>query len=50
MQTIDRINRHYGRGTLQWAGCGLQPSWLMRRGQLSRAATTRLHDLPVVRA
>ena len=50
MQTIDRINRRYGRGTLQWAGCGLQPSWLMRRGQLSRAATTRLRDLPVVRA
>ena len=50
MQTIDRINRRYGRGTLQWAGCGLQPSWLMRREQLSRAATTRLQDLPVVRA
>ena len=50
MQTIDRINRRYGRGSLQWAGCGLQPSWLMRRGQLSRAATTRLQDLPVVRA
>jgi DNA polymerase V len=50
MQTIDRINRRYGRGTLQWAGCGLQPSWLMRREQLSRAATTRLQDLPVVKA
>ena len=50
MQTIDRINRRYGRGTLQWAGCGLHPSWLMRRGQLSRAATTRLSDLPVVKA
>ena len=49
-QTIDRIKRRCGRGTLQWAGCGLHPSWLMRRGQLSRAATTRLSDLPVVKA
>ncbi|WP_392347802.1 DUF4113 domain-containing protein [Parasynechococcus sp.] len=28
----------------------MQPSWLMRREQLSRAATIRLQDLPVVRA
>ena len=48
MQTIDRLNRRYGRGTVQWAACGLQPSWMMRRNQLSRAATTSLADLPVV--
>ena len=48
MQSIDGLNRRYGRGTVQWAACGLQPAWLMRREQLSRAATTRLSDLPVV--
>ena len=48
MAVIDGLNRRYGRGTVQWAACGLQPSWAMRRGQLSRAATTRLDDLPTV--
>ena len=48
MATIDRLNRHYGSGTVQWAACGLQSPWRMRRSRLSRAATTRLADLPVV--
>ena len=48
MQSIDQLNRRYGAGTVQWAVCGLQPSWMMRREQLSRAATTRLSDLPTV--
>ena len=46
LHNIDQLNRRYGSGTVQWAACGLQPSWMMRRGQLSRAATTRLGDLP----
>ena len=46
MASIDQLNRRYGRGTVQWAACGLAPSWMMRRDQLSRAATTRLSDLP----
>jgi DNA polymerase V len=50
MACIDGLNRRYGRGTVQWAACGLQPTWAMRRGQLSRAATTRLQDLPTVLA
>ena len=50
MQTIDRINRRYGHGAMQWAACGLHPSWMMRREQLSRAATTRLSDLPIAKA
>jgi DNA polymerase V len=50
MTTIDRLNHRYGRGTVQWAACGLQPHWIMRRDRLSRAATTRLADVPVVRA
>jgi DNA polymerase V len=50
MACIDGLNHRYGRGTVQWAACGLQPTWAMRRGQLSRAATTRLQDLPTVLA
>jgi DNA polymerase V len=50
MQTIDQLNRRYGRGSVHWAACGLEPGWAMRRDQLSRAATTRLRDIPVVRA
>jgi DNA polymerase V len=47
MHSIDQLNRRYGHGTVQWAACGLAPSWMMRREQLSRAATTRLGDLPI---
>jgi DNA polymerase V len=50
MATIDGLNHRYGRGTVQWAACGLRPAWAMRRSRLSRAATTRLSDIPVVRA
>ncbi|EAQ73784.1 MULTISPECIES: Y-family DNA polymerase [unclassified Synechococcus] len=48
MATIDGLNRRYGRGTVQWAACGLQPAWAMKRQRLSRAATTRLSDIPMV--
>jgi DNA polymerase V len=47
---VDGLNRRFGSGTLQWAACGLSPAWTMRRSRLSRAATTRLSDVPVVRA
>ncbi|MEB3104638.1 MAG: Y-family DNA polymerase [Cyanobacteriota bacterium] len=50
MATIDRLNRHYGSGTVQWAAAGLQTPWRMRRSRLSRAATTRLEAIPVVQA
>jgi DNA polymerase V len=50
MATIDGLNRHYGSGTVQWAACGLGATWRMRRSRLSRAATTRMADLPVVTA
>jgi DNA polymerase V len=50
MAAVDGLNRRYGSGTVQWAACGLAPAWRMRRGHLSRAATTRLSDVPVARA
>ncbi len=46
MTTIDGLNHRFGRGTVQWAACGLQPTWRMRRERLSRAATTRIGDIP----
>ncbi|MFM7314804.1 MAG: Y-family DNA polymerase [Cyanobium sp.] len=48
MAVVDNLNRRYGRGTLQWAACGLAPRWAMRRSRLSGAATTRLDELPRV--
>lgn len=50
MRTIDQLNRRYGRGTVQWAACGIHPSWMMRRERLGRTATTRLSDVPIVHA
>lgn len=50
MATIDRLNRHYGSGTVQWAAAGLQTPWRMRRSRLSGAATTRLAAIPIVQA
>ncbi len=50
MATVDALNHRYGRGAIQWAACGLRPAWTMRRSRLSRAATTRLEELPVARA
>ncbi len=48
LTTIDALNARHGRGTIQWAACGLHASWAMRRSHLSRSTTTRLKDVPVV--
>ena len=48
MQVVDRINRA-GRGTLWFAGQGIEKSWAMKREMLSPAYTTRFSDLPIVR-
>jgi DNA polymerase V len=50
LAAVDGLNRRYGSGTVQWAASGLTRPWAMRRSQLSRAATTRLADIPVVQA
>ena len=50
MGTIDRLNRRYGQGSVQWAACGISPPWQMQRSRLSRAATTRLGEIPIVYA
>lgn len=50
MATIDRLNKRYGKGSVQWAACGFTPPWQMQRSRLSRAATTRLGEIPIVYA
>lgn len=49
-KTIDAINARFGRGSVASAseGVGERP-WKMKRGQLSRRATTRWDELLVVR-
>ncbi|RPD98071.1 translesion error-prone DNA polymerase V subunit UmuC [Candidatus Pantoea deserta] len=48
MQVVDRINQD-GRGTLWFAGQGIDKPWAMKREMLSPAYTTRFSDLPIVR-
>jgi DNA polymerase V len=50
MNTIDSINRQFGRGTLQFAAAGLQKSWGMKQGMRSPRWTTNWGEIPVVRA
>ena len=50
MATIDRLNKRYGKGSVQWAACGFTPPWQIQRSRLSRAATTRLDEIPIVYA
>lgn len=52
---MDRINARYGRGTVKLAAEGARPGvgalpWLTRRQRLSPRYTTRLAELPTVRA
>lgn len=49
MALMDKLNRQ-GRGTLYFAGQGIQQAWQMKREMLSPRYTTRWSDLPIVRA
>ncbi|WP_281080600.1 Y-family DNA polymerase [Klebsiella quasivariicola] len=49
MEVLDHLNAKDGRGTLYFAGQGIQTAWQMKRGMLSPRYTTRFSDLPVVR-
>lgn len=48
MGVLDKLNARNGRGSLFFAGQGIQPKWQMRRGMLSPRWTTRLEDVPQV--
>ncbi|HCT4387307.1 Y-family DNA polymerase [Klebsiella pneumoniae] len=49
MEVLDHLNAKGGRGTLYFAGQGIQTAWQMKREMLSPRYTTRISDLPVVR-
>lgn len=49
MQVIDQLNAKGGKGTLYFAGQGIQQQWQMKREMLSPRYTTRYSDLLVVR-
>ncbi|MCL6744448.1 Y-family DNA polymerase [Kosakonia sp. R1.Fl] len=49
MTVLDQLNAKDGRGTLYFAGQGIQPQWQMKRDMLSPRYTTRFSDLLLVR-
>ena len=49
METLDRINRRMGSGTMQLLGEGTRKSWAMRRGNASQRYTTEWDELAVAR-
>ena len=49
MQTLDRINATFGRGTLRSAAEGVRQEWTMRREMKTPAYTTRWDQLPQAR-
>lgn len=48
MEVLDHLNAKDGRGTLYFAGQGIQQLWQMKRGMLSPRYTTRFSDLLIV--
>lgn len=49
MDVLDRLNAEGGRGTLYFAGQGIQQKWQMKREMLSPRYTTRYADLLTVK-
>lgn len=45
MEVLDHLNAKDGKGTLYFAGQGIQPQWQMKREMLSPRYTTRYEDL-----
>jgi len=48
MDILDSVNQRNGRGTLFFAGQGIEKKWQMKREMLSPHWTTRLKDVPRV--
>jgi DNA polymerase V len=46
MDVMDKVNSHWGRGTLRLASEGIEKAWNMKRGNLSPAYTTDRNELP----
>ncbi|MEP9146498.1 Y-family DNA polymerase [Enterobacter hormaechei] len=49
MEVLDRLNAKDGKGTLYFAGQGIQQQWQMKREMLSPRYTTRYSDLLRIR-
>ncbi|MDV1904735.1 MULTISPECIES: Y-family DNA polymerase [Klebsiella] len=49
MEVLDHLNANDGRGTLYFAGQGIQTAWQMKREMLSPRYTTRYSDLILVK-
>ncbi|MBZ1961102.1 Y-family DNA polymerase [Klebsiella pneumoniae] len=49
MEVLDHLNAKDGRGTLYFAGQGIQTAWQMKREMLSPRYTTRIQDVLVVK-
>lgn len=45
MEVLDQLDAKGGRGTLYFAGQGIQQQWAMKREMLSPRYTTRFSDL-----
>ena len=50
MAAMDRVNARYGRSTLFPAAMGIERGWKLRAAHHSPRYTTRLDELPLVRA
>jgi DNA polymerase V len=50
MRAMDEVNAKYGRNTVFPAAMGIRRSWRQRADHRSPRYTTRLSDLPVLRA
>ena len=53
MESLDELNNRFGRGTVLMASAGLQGdkrAWSMKQERRTPAYTTRLSDIPTVRA
>lgn len=48
MEVLDHLNAKNGKGTLYFAGQGIQQQWQMKREMLSPRYTTRFSDLLIV--
>ncbi|HGY1204157.1 TPA: Y-family DNA polymerase [Citrobacter braakii] len=49
MEVLDHLNDKEGKGTLYFAGQGIQQQWQMKREMVSPRYTTRFSDLLIVR-
>lgn len=50
MNTIDSLNKKHGRNAVQFAGMGMDKSWKLRSNHKSPCYTTRIEEVPRVKA